>query len=179
MLLQAMLYGAQKDKNFLAYSLDALVPEYSKRWKLSINSQEALYIRSLAVLLRSGLSVASEAITYMFPLKAAGNISSVDVTPMDLNLSIPPLRLHDTYQVIRCYHTLSLIISYHIISYQHHTDNQKSINFDSSHNMPLPCFEHSRTTALARFSLGPAIDQDVSRHTVIWHVQDEQWSRSE
>ena len=98
-----MLYGAQKDKNFLAYSLDALVPEYSKRWKLSVNSQEALYIRSLAVLLRSGLSVASEAITYMFPLKnagaGAGNTSSVDVTPMDLGLSIPPLRLHDTYQV--------------------------------------------------------------------------------
>ena len=94
-----MLYGAQKDKNFLAYSLDALVPDYSKRWKLSIDSQEALYIRSLAVLLRSGLSVASEAITYMFPLKNSGNISSVDVTPMDLELSIPPLRLHDTYQV--------------------------------------------------------------------------------
>lgn len=96
-----MLYGAQKDKNFLAYSLDALVPDYSKRWKLSVNSQEALYIRSLAVLLRSGLSVASEAITYMFPLKnaGAGNTSSVDVTPMDLGLSIPPLRLHDTYQV--------------------------------------------------------------------------------
>jgi hypothetical protein len=118
MLLQAMLYGAQKDKNFLAYSLDALVPDYSKRWKLSINSQEALYIRSLAVLLRSGLSVASEAITYMFPLKAAGNISSVDVTPMDLNLSIPPLRLHDTYQVSRCYHALSLITSCRIIPYQ-------------------------------------------------------------
>jgi hypothetical protein len=117
MLLQAMLYGAQKDKNFLAYSLDALVPDYSKRWKLSINSQESLYIRSLAVLLRSGLSVASEAITYMFPLKAAGNISSVDVTPMDLNLSIPPLRLHDTYQVRRCYHALSPITSCRIIPY--------------------------------------------------------------
>ena len=117
MLLQAMLYGAQKDKNFLAYSLDALVPDYSKRWKLSINSQEALYIRSLAVLLRSGLSVASEAITYMFPLKAAGNISNVDVTPMDLNLSIPPLRLHDTYQVRRCYHALSLITSCRIVPY--------------------------------------------------------------
>jgi hypothetical protein len=97
-----MLYGAQKDKNFLAYSLDSLVPDFSRRWKVSINSQEVLYIRSLAVLLRSGLSVASEAITYMFPLKQGGNGSAVDVTPMDLNLDIPPLRLHDTYQVLHC-----------------------------------------------------------------------------
>lgn len=97
-----MLYGAQKDKNFLAYSLDSLVPDFSRRWKVSINSQEVLYIRSLAVLLRSGLSVASEAITYMFPLKQGGNGSAVDVTPMDLNLDIPPLRLHDTYQVLYC-----------------------------------------------------------------------------
>jgi hypothetical protein len=67
---------------------------------VSINSQEVLYIRSLAVLLRSGLSVASEAITYMFPLRQGGNGSTVDVTPMDLNLDIPPLRLHDTYQVL-------------------------------------------------------------------------------
>ena len=97
-----MLYGAQKDKNFLAYSLDSLAPDFSRRWKVSINSQEVLYIRSLAVLLRSGLSVASEAITYMFPLKQGGNGSAVDVTPMDLNLDIPPLRLHDTYQVLYC-----------------------------------------------------------------------------
>lgn len=34
---------------------------------------------------------------------------------------------------------------------------------DRSHS--LPCLEHSSTTALARFSLGPAMDQDVSRQT--------------
>jgi hypothetical protein len=27
-----------------------------------------------------------------------GNGSDVDITPMDLNMAIPPLRLHDTYQ---------------------------------------------------------------------------------
>jgi hypothetical protein len=29
----------------------------------------------------------------------------------------------------------------------------------------VPCLEHSSTTALARFSLGPAMDQEVSRQT--------------
>ena len=98
-----MLYGAQKDKNFLAYSLDGLVEDFSRRWKVSENSQESLYIRALAVLLRSGLTAASESITYMFPLAAANtnstNTGGVDVTPMVLELDIPPLRLHDTYQV--------------------------------------------------------------------------------
>lgn len=96
-----MLYGTQKDKNYLAYSLETLAPEFGIRWKVPTDGQESLYIRSLAVLLRSGLSVASEAITYMFPLPAKQGVngSSVDVGPMDLNLDIPPLRLHDTYQV--------------------------------------------------------------------------------
>jgi hypothetical protein len=44
-----------------------------------------------------------------------------------------------------------------------------------SHHLPVthhhtrhfvPCLEHSSTTALARFSLGPAMDQEVSRQTV-------------
>ena len=98
---KAMLYGTQKDKNYLAYSLETLAPEFSVRWKVPLDGQESLYIRSLAVLLRSGLSVASEAITYMFPLPAKQGVngSAVDVGPMDLSLDIPPLRLHDTYQV--------------------------------------------------------------------------------
>ena len=107
-----MLYGARKDKNFLAYSLDGLASDFSTRWKIPINSQEVLYIRALAVLLRSGLTAASESITYMYPLKTAeekeeslsttdsnGSVGKLDIAPMDLNLDIPPLRLHDTYQV--------------------------------------------------------------------------------
>ena len=68
--------------------------------------------------IRSGLTTASESITYIFPLRdsASLNGSAVDVTPMTLDLDIPPLRLHDTYQVcnsvIRCtVYSLCLCIS--------------------------------------------------------------------
>jgi hypothetical protein len=95
---KAMLYGFTKDKNFLAYSFESLVTDFSRRWKLSQDSQEVLYLKALALLLRSGLTTASEAITYTFPLRNLGNGSDVDITPMNLEMAIPPLRLHDTYQ---------------------------------------------------------------------------------
>lgn len=63
-----MLYGAQKDKNFLSYALEGLTGDFAVRWKVGIDGQEILYIRAMALLLRSGLTVASEAITYTFLL---------------------------------------------------------------------------------------------------------------
>jgi hypothetical protein len=64
-------------------------------------------------LLRVGLTVASEAITYMFPVAVRtpslpvavplrdGENRWVDISPLDLTMSPPPLRLYDSYQVWR------------------------------------------------------------------------------
>jgi hypothetical protein len=47
--------------------------------QLSQDSQEVLYLKALALLLRSGLTTASEAITYTFPLRTLGNGSDMEL----------------------------------------------------------------------------------------------------
>ena len=121
---RAMLYGTRSDKSFLADALESMIPEFVFEWcEGNETSQEVLYLRALAMLLRESLSSVEAAVTFSGPPSSNtfgfSNISAgvtsfigtntawVDRTEdvsrsggsstSSSTLSRPNLRLHDAY----------------------------------------------------------------------------------
>jgi nitrite reductase/ring-hydroxylating ferredoxin subunit len=64
---RSMLYGTKRDKDEIATYLDEMAVLFPSRWRLSdgVDGQEVRFIKALSVLLRSGLTSAAEATTFI------------------------------------------------------------------------------------------------------------------
>ena len=61
---RAILFGKNNDKEFVSTSLIASIPSFIKKWNVKEDSQDVLFIKALALVLKSGLAAVSQAITY-------------------------------------------------------------------------------------------------------------------
>ena len=104
---RAMIYGETADRRELAEAIDRMVDPFVAEWVTEEGdserdrertSQEAVFLRALALLLREGVAAAESAITYFDTSSEKFGESNITGTLSEvMTIMAPPLRLFDPY----------------------------------------------------------------------------------